>query len=149
MSPDETLHPSHHYFVWIQEPLECIRFLPQGGKHLGNTVLPPPASPRPRPLSLSLFVYLSIQQNSTRGLLDLHRLIAHLTCAHIFDVHLTIGGHVRGSSEFQGCFLATELTTTLNLSPLSRGQQLCRTVLRPVVLTISVPLACIIQSWEL
>lgn len=65
-----------------------------GGRHLGNMVLPPPAS-LSHFSSPSLFVYLSIQQNSTRGLLDLHRLIAHLTCAHIFDVRLTIEGHVR------------------------------------------------------
>lgn len=74
-----------------------------GGRHLGNMVLPPPAS-----LShfSSPFVYLSIQQNSTRGLLDLHRLIAHLTCAHIFDVRLTIEGHVRDSLEIWECFPA-------------------------------------------
>lgn len=40
-------------------------------------------------------------------------------------------------------------TTTLNRSRLSREQQLCRAVLRPVVLSISVSLACVIQSREL
>lgn len=40
-------------------------------------------------------------------------------------------------------------TATLNLSPLSREQQLCRAVLRPVVLSISESLACVIQSGEL
>lgn len=78
-----------------------------GCKHLGNMVLPPPAIACPthhnHHPSPSLFVYLSIQQNSTRGLLDLHRLIAHLTCALIFDVHLTIEGHVRDSLEFRDC----------------------------------------------
>ena len=43
-----------------------------GGRHLGNMVLPPPARlSHFSSLPLSAYiVYLSIQQNSTRGLLD-------------------------------------------------------------------------------
>ena len=78
-----------------------------GGEHLGNMVLPPPAaSLTGYPLSLALLFHLSIRQNSTRGLLDLHRFIAHLTCAHIFVVHLTIAGHVRDVLELSDRFAA-------------------------------------------
>lgn len=87
-----------------------------GGKHLGNMVLPPPASlshfSSLPSLFLSPVVYLSIQQNSTGGLLDLHCLIAHLTCAHIFDVQL----HNRRTCE--GQFRVSGLFSSRLLPPL-------------------------------
>lgn len=100
-----------------------------GGRHLGNMVLPPPAS-LSHFSSRSLSVYLSIQQNSTRGLLDLHRLIAHLTCVHIFD---TIEGQVRDSLESEDCFPAVccllcqspsqRVNITMNVNPLLQLMQ--------------------------
>lgn len=93
VSPDETLHPQPPLFVWIHEPLECIGFLPPGISTLETwSYLHRPASPTPPTLSLSLFICLSIQQNSTGGLLDLHCIIAHLTRAPIFDLRLAMEG---------------------------------------------------------
>lgn len=64
-----------------------------GRKHLRNMVLPPPASlshlssPPTQPLIFS--PYLSIQQNSTRVLSDLHIFYAHFTYSHTPDAPIT------------------------------------------------------------
>lgn len=66
--------PMSPLFVWIQEPLECIGFLPRGearGKHC-------PSFPS-EPLAL-----LSPRASFTRPA-GFTPLIAHHTCAHNFD----------------------------------------------------------------
>lgn len=107
--------PQSPLFVWIQEPVECIGFLPQGIRTLETwSYLHRLASPA---FPLPLF---SIQQNSTRGLLDLLRLIAQLTCAHIF----WRTSHNRGRCEWK--FRATGLFSVRLPPPLchSPGQSI-------------------------
>lgn len=130
--------------------------IPASGVSNIETQIQPPWS--------SLFLApFSIQRNSTRGLLDLHRLIGQLTCAYNrgrFEWGFQVSGLLSGpfcttltavhihllpivdsatfklnSVQLQNNLVlrCNNSLSTLYLSPLSREQQLCRAVLGPSI----------------
>lgn len=94
--------PSSLLSAWTLEPLECIRFQPQGGEHLGNMVL----SPQLHSSYFHLIVFLSYPAKFHSRPAQFP--IPQLTFFFFLTQGLTMEEHVRARFEFLDCFPAVE-----------------------------------------